>query len=127
MPGLSALFFEATTGTIGGLRASEAALRLVLPWFQPIRATGYRSPNDPLQGRYGCRFPTRAQITVDAVAVTHVALYDEVIGQVEPLGPTEAALLSAWIGSADPLELEASGVSFQQRRQERANSGGRAM
>ena len=127
------LFFEGNRNAIAGLRrfadrANFAAGRCRWFRFDPRYWARVRPNDPPPQIEYGyASFPTRAQITVDAATVTQVALYDEVIGQVEPLGPVAAALLGAWIGSADPLELEASGASFQQRRQERANHGGRAM
>src|SRR4030095_11832311 len=98
-------------------RANFAAGRCRWFRFDPRYWAQVRPNEPPPSIEYGyASFPTRAQITVDAAAVTRVALYDEVVGEGEPLGPDEHALLCAWIGSADPLELQASGVAFQQRR-----------
>ena len=124
------LFFEGNRYAIEGLRrfadrANFAAGRC--RWFRfDARYWAQVRPNEPVPHvEYGfASFPTRAQITVEATAVTLVALYDEVVGIVEPLGPEERVLLTDWIGSADPLELHASGLAFQQRRQERANTEG---
>ena len=48
---------------------------------------------------------------------TQVAIYDDELGFVAPLGPRESELLTNWMGSTDPAELVARGRIFELRRE----------
>jgi hypothetical protein len=65
-------------------------------------------------------YPTRSQAFVLATAVVQVAIYDDALGFVAPLGPRESELLTNWIGSTDPAELVATGRNFEDRREAEA-------
>jgi hypothetical protein len=60
---------------------------------------------------------TSSQAFVSATAVVQVAIYDDHLGFVAPLGPRESELLTDWIGSTDPAELVATGQNFEIRRE----------
>jgi hypothetical protein len=73
---------------------------------------------DPPGIEYGyVGFATSAQAFVPAAAVIQVAIYDDDLGFVAPLGPRESELLTSWIGNADPEELVATGRIFDTRRE----------
>jgi hypothetical protein len=73
-----------------------------------------------------CRnnYPTTAQAHVRAADLFHVALYDEILGLVTPLGDDQAALLATWIHSGAPQELQATGPQFPPRRHQLGHPNG---
>jgi hypothetical protein len=89
----------------------SAALRLdPVQWRQ-------HNPGQPLPtSEYGyVGYPTRAQVVVPARELIEVALYDDVLGIIVPLGREQAELLHAWLSSDDPVEFVATGAAFERR------------
>ena len=72
-------------------------------------------PPPPTQYGY-VSYPTSSQALVSTASLVQVALYDDILGLVTPIGPDEGALLHNWIGSSDPVELVATGRIFEARR-----------
>jgi hypothetical protein len=79
------------------------------------REHGAAAPPTTEHGYVG--FATSAHALVAAGALIQVAIYDDDLGFVAPLGAREGELLRQWIGSADPEELVATGRIFELRRE----------
>jgi hypothetical protein len=116
------VYYEENRDAITGVRrfadrAKDAAGRC--RWFHldPVQWR-HDNPGQPLPtSEYGyVGYPTSAEDIVPASDLIEVALYDDVLGIVLPLGREPAEMLHAWLGSDDPVEFVATGALFERRR-----------
>jgi hypothetical protein len=122
-PGTIHVYFEGNRYASAELarfadRANYAAGRC--RWYRLDLEDWRREHGDatPPATEYGyVGYPTSSQAFVLATTLVQVALYDDELGFVAPLGARESELLTNWIGSTDPAELVATGRTFEDRRE----------